>query len=1743
MDQLLKEQREVMRQIHRTLENFRKIGQANYTTCNIRCRQALLQERWRKCQALHSAIVAAASQDDVERLSYFRSDEMQTTEDSYFEAADFFAELLDKLSTPVSNSSIVNNSTALNAASMPLPRIQLPKFSGQYTEWSNFRDLFHSLVVSNEGLSDVQRLHYLKMSLIGEASLILRNISVTEANYQTAWTELTRRYENKRMIVSSHLRAVLELTPMKSESATELKRVYDNINDSVHALKNLGRAVDDDFVVAIIERKLDVKTLQEWNLLLGGATELPTFKELSQFLVNRLRALEATQQISEGNKKSSRTTNTKSLVSAVDKSKCISCNEAHSLYQCTKFKSLNVGKRKELVKKHRCCFNCLGKGHYPRNCLSSRKCARCGRKHHSLLHEEVEGNNSDKEKAESDKEDEGSAANSVSPTTSSVALKALISRDSFDDSPTRVLLATARVTVRSFAGRSVKLRALIDTGSEATFISERAAQSLRLSRRKVKIRVTGIGDQCANVVNYTSQIQIGACGNDDDFIKTSALILPNLTSHRDIPNFRFDTIPHLRGIKLADGNKSKLDRIDLLIGADLYGSILLDGLRKGSADEPIAQRTIFGWIVFGPCAPSTRRGTPSKGISCLQSNIPHANELNLRKFWELEEIPSFHALSEDENRCELHFASTHSRRTDGRYVVKLPFKEGAVTEFVDSFQIASRSLNRLEIRLSKDVKLAEAYSSFLSEYEQLGHMAPTVLPKNSDFRTSAGYYMPHHPVLRESSTTSPLRVVFNASCVTRSGSSLNDQLLTGPKLQTDLPSILLRWRTHRLVYIADIAKMFRQIFVYPADTKYQRILWRSDVDKPVSSYDLLTVTYGTACAPYLAMRVLKQLCDDEGAAFPRATSVLHESTYVDDVLFGAHDPSEISEIREQLNSLLKLGGFHLRKWTSNSAELLHEIPKTDLLVSTPVSFSDNQPIKALGLSWKPERDCFTFHFNSPEFEKTRGNIETTKRSVLSIISRIFDPLGLITPIVILAKVFLQELWIRKLDWDSPLPSDLRESWESYFENLKCLHEVSIPRWTNQSPNINGVQLHGFADASSRAYAAVVYLRVEIDANLVRTSLLISKTKIAPLQTVSIPRLELCAAQLLTKLLSFVKLTLNLSTVPLYCWSDSMITLSWIKKHPSQWKTFVANRVADIQNRLPDAVWGYVNTKQNPADCASRGVSTSYLKDHHLWWYGPSWLKLDTSSWPEQPHPEGILIEEEMRSVKTLIVRSDRSEWNLPDDVSTWPRLLKITAYCILLCSKLSRYRRFSTLAQNDCKNSLAIAIKLARSFWIRSVQIFHFSDEISAIKSGAQLPKASKLKSLNPFVDDDGLLRVGGRLENSPFSYEEKHPVILPRHRISDLIVEQAHRRCLHGGSQLTLRAVRQQFWILNARNLVKSVVHNCVICTRYRAKPISQQMGELPKARVTPSRPFVHTGVDYAGPFHATCSATRGQKSHKVYVALFVCLSTRAIHLELVNDYTSNGFIAAFKRFSARRGLPSVMYSDNGTNFQGAERELSRAFYALTRDSNLKSWLATDKISWKFIPPSAPHFGGLWEAGVKAMKHHFKRIVGSHTLSLEEFSTLLAQIESCLNSRPISPLTDDPNDLSSLTPGHFLVGRPLNSMPEESVLDLSEARLSRRQRVHRMFESFWRIWSKDYLHGLQQRNKWQQGCDNLRVGELVIVRNDLLPPSKWELARIVKVFPDSSGNVRVAEVKTASGLFKRPIVKLCKLPVETCQN
>jgi len=374
---------------------------------------------------------------------------------------------------------------------------------------------------------------------------------------------------------------------------------------------------------------------------------------------------------------------------------------------------------------------------------------------------------------------------------------------------------------------------------------------------------------------------------------------------------------------------------------------------------------------------------------------------------------------------------------------------------------------------------------------------------------------------------------------------------------------------------------------------------------------------------------------------------------------------------------------------------------------------------------------------------------------------------------------------------------------------------------------------------------------------------------------------------------------------------------------------------------------------------------------------------------------------------------------------------------------------------------------------------------------------------LTPFLDEDGVLRVGGRIKHALLAFDEKHPIILPpQSHLTSLIIDYCHTRVLHGGVQQTLDHLRQRYWLPGGRAAVKTHIHRCVRCVRWRAAAPQQIMGNLPETRITPSRPFEHTGVDYAGPVMLRTTKGRGHKAFKAFIAVFICFSTRAVHVDVVSDYSTEAFLAALRRFVARRGAPRALYSDCGTNFTGAVAELRRFFTASCRESRLIGGALTDHgIQWKFNPPAAPHFGGLWEAAVKSVKHHLRRVLGDSTLTYEKMATLLAEIEACLNSRPLSPLSDDPEDLAALTPGHF-VGTALTAVPEPTLKDVSTNRLSRWQLIQHMRDHFWDRWSREYLHSLAERPKWWRASSAPKVGQLCLLRNEVAPPTKWPLAR-----------------------------------------
>nr|XP_012234631.1 PREDICTED: uncharacterized protein LOC105679278 [Linepithema humile] len=1737
IERRLEYQVELTKFIFNAYDELIEHGLTHISYHEIQLRLNVLDKDWHRFTVTHDAINIAIAQLDKEERGqikehiYFTEDLFATTLKNYTVNSGRIQSLLDS-EQGIGNGSTSTQSSNPTSSSIPtfsyparLPRIDLPKFNGTPSDWLSFKDLFKSLVLNQSTLTAVEKLQYLKTSLVGSAAHHLKNTTLSGDNFEGAWTTLSSFYENKRLLVNAALHSLLNLKRISKESARELEQLYTNLLQIYRSLEALDRPVSqwDDFLVFVATQRLHSESVKAWELFLGSSTDPPTWTQFIGFLITRLRTLQAYERSRIG-KSDPHFNAVKAHFQGKSKedkihsdNNCAICNGNHYTALCKQYSTKTRTQKLSIIAKHKLCYNCLG-SHRVLNCPTTRRCKKCGKRHHTSIHTDiaqVATSKVDGEKATK------SLDNSMAKPTEAQVLYSNAHHSTFQ---VQTLLATAQVQVSSLEGNTTKARLLLDQGSEISLITERLAQRLRLSRQRSSVPLVGIGAQPSNTTKGIVRFKIKPHFDSRFEAVISAHVLPSLTTTIPAREICQNSWLHLKGLQLADPLFSTPGPIDLLLGADVYGQILNEGVVKGQVNSPIAQSTTLGWIISGPTGKEvSHRRLQSYHISCDKELC-----LLMQRFWELESVPTAHrsSLTPEEQECEKHFQDTHSRDSRGRYVVKLPFKK-SVERLGDSRHKAALLHNKLIRRCAKDQKYAQTYTEFMSEYQRLGHMRQV---PDSLAEPSYAYYLPHHGIWKENSLTTKLRVVFNGSSPTTSGYSLNDLLHLGAKLQVDLFNVLLWFRQFRYVFSADIEKMFRQIKVHPNHWRHQRIFWNNQ-NQEIVPYELTTVTYGLVCAPFQALRVIQQLTEDEGHRFPQAVSTMTQGRYVDDIFGGADTITEAQERVIQVNRLCMAGGFPLQKWVSNDANILSFIPPENCLSSRNVKISDDLVIHSLGLLWNPNKDVFDFQLGPVATEII------TKRIMLSTIAKIFDPLGFLSPVTVAAKILIQELWTMKIEWDQPLPPRVGNKWTKFVNSCQDMNKLKFPRWIGTTSAFS-LEIHGFCDASSDAIAAVVYSRSISTEGQVVIQFVCSKTKVAPLKRQTIPRLELSGAVLLVKLMCQVLRILGRIDTKVYLWTDSAITLTWVTSHPSRWKEFVQNRVYFIQDTLPSAKWNLVPGTENPADLATRGITPIQLAEMRTWWHGPTWLLQSPHHWPSASQQELTGDQLEERPLKVHSTQANSSQpWELLDRYSSLNRLLRITVTCQRALSKFKRIP--------DPIGSISITpteLNLAKQFWIKEVQRSAFQRELYLLSENQVLPKSNSLIRLTPFIDAMGILRVGGRLRSSRLSYATKHPAILPKDSsFSSLVVNEAHLRSLHGGTQITTSFIREEFWIIGGRASVRRHIIKCVKCARFRQQRAQQLMGQLPPERVTPSRPFLHSGVDYAGPLIIKTWKGKNARTYKAYVALFVCFATSAVHLELVTDYSTDGFIAAYKRFTGRRGVCATLTSDCGTNLKGADAELQRLFNAATKEAqHLATLLAKDGTHWKFNPPSAPHFGGKWEAGVKSMKFHFKRIIGDTLLTYEELNTLLIQIEAVLNSRPLCPLTDDPDDLTVLTPGHFLLGCTPTVLPEPSLNNENTSRLSRWQLLRKMLDSFWTRWSSEYLQRYQSIYKWNQSSPSIAEGNMVLVIDERFPPAKWPLGRVIQVHPGADGLVRVVTVKTQTSELKRPIAKLCILSIDS---
>lgn len=1200
--------------------------------------------------------------------------------------------------------------------------------------------------------------------------------------------------------------------------------------------------------------------------------------------------------------------------------------------------------------------------------------------------------------------------------------------------------------------------------------------------------------------------------------------LPPTYSHRKLPidkgqiptKSKLQKWPHLVQVAAELPSNHHKIPVGLLIGNNFANAFrptqIIDTKHD---DEPFAIKTAIGWNVMGNTKPTTTLATviqpTQRDFVTYQCTARTNKELN--KLIELfgEDFHDAHdetpGLSVEDQQF-LDIMKTETTIKDGRVTMPLPFK--AKPHNINTKAAALHRFKLLEQKFTRNDKYREQYHKFMKDIITKGE----AVPANDD--NDDTWYIPHFGVYHPRKPDK-LRVVFDCAAKV-GGVSLNDFLLQGPEHMNDLQGMLLRFRVNQVAIMGDIERMFHQFRVPPHHQDYLRFIWYDNEGK-LTTYKMTVHLFGARSSPACATYGLRYLADEFKQLSHHNSSshhFIHRNFYVDDGLISVSSESEAIDLLKQTQSLCATGQLRLHKIASNSRAVMTAIPRSECASALANLDLTSEPLpqeRSLGVLWDTNHDKFTFQYEDPTKPDTR-------RGVLSTVASVFDPLGLISPFTLKGRMILQEACKSNSEWDAPLDSSLHKGWSDWKSDLANTHLIQVPRCVMPDTlgSIQSAQLHTFADASNTGHGHCTYLRLVDTNRRVHVSLLASKARVAPIKPVTIPRLELQAATGAVKAANKYAKELDLPDLTHHFYSDSRVVLGYIHNTKERFHTYVANRVATIRNLSDPDSWSHVPTTINPADMASRGTSISELIHSH-WFSGPQFLWTEPLSLPQQPSLSVDSDDPEVKQATTHTI------------VTTKP-MPTIDQY-LEYFSDWNRAIRWMATVRKAMNKFPELNIKDAESSIIKHVQLNYFSDEINALIENKPINKSSSLIKLNPFLDDNQILRVGGRLQESSLSLEEKHPQIIPKgSHLAKLIISAYHQTAAHQGREPTLAQIRSKgYWVVNARSQVNRYISKCITCKKIRGKPNPPQMSTLPSERMAESPPFTHCGLDCFGPF----TVKNGRKESKAYGLIITCMASRAVHIEQLDDMSSDSFINALRNLIAIRGTVSSIQCDQGTNFVGAFNELAKNTGKQNNELG---------IEFKFNPPHASNMGGVWERLIRSARNIMKGIMGRHggRLSTPQLRTLFYEVMAVINSRPLGIVTEEQ---VPLTPNMLLTMKSKVTLPIPGEFNDTDIYSRKRWRaVQQLANEFWRRWRSEYLQTLQVRQKWVSKAEEVRIGDVVHVLREEGIRNDWALARVVEAYKSHDGVVRSVKLligsknypKNKPQYLERPVSKLVVL-------
>ena len=1684
-------------------------------------------------------------------------------------------------------SKVVNASEA--SVKLPLPKITLDPFENNHKNpfaYYTFKKTFLNALAGIPNLTEAQRLIYLKNFVKGEALNVIEGITVDDAGYKAALDLLDFHFLNVKEIRDKTLDSILALNEVKT--LKEVEPLIRTVNSKLHDLQGLGLDLLEDnsagliLLSKIICNKLPRQFLIE--LFRETKTNYPDFNQVRKVYQEILIRLQGNHKEDSGAiskwdaqskhhsksedfpskdvKKHVKPSSNKGVsenkpeTSKVTSTLCRFCSStSHSTINCDTFPTVTA--RVGVANRKGWCVNCLSGKHISDKCPGLNaslpfKCYKCKKsEHHAAVCPSSKASYS---------KSSGSSLNYFSnPGVMSPILSCTVSR-----------------------GRSkAKFVFLLDSGAQFSTICKEAVEKIVDKCRSPPMArlVSSFGQivgKRTKGYNYTAKLTL-PCGQsiNVDFFAVENLsfqltfpMLGNVISNMETfavplhPDFPFqgeetievmgilgiDVLQHFKPYShqnvLVHGNNANVIALsngyipfgsaDLFMSCDesrvLHkrliekfvpwddGALSSDdtaletkGKRKKKKAVKITDVVDHNIVNsnrdklnFFP--PKKLGGMCKFMVNCalepsasyfdpLQEIFPSADvEYGLDNFYNLESIG---IRDEDDSSSDLqqiqNFSDSISFK-DGHYSVILPWKKDLLEKVPSNLKVSLAVAERVYKKLEKQ-NIAEDYENVFDQQEALGIIEPVLE------RVPEQIWIPHRPVIKnEDNVTTKIRPVFNCSLKMGKNPSLNEAAFPGTDLMNSLLSLIMQFRTNFFVLLADIAKAFLQIRLTLEEDKNRFCFFRK-VNGKFVPYRYRTIIFGFVSSPFVLNYIIQYHLAAHSSN--NVASLIKEKYYVDNLIFSSNEESMLSTYVESIRNLMLEGGLPLREWVSNYPSCLDSLPVEEK--------SSSELVKVLGYNYDVDWDALQLK------QRSLNKEAATKRQIASTLGSVFDPIGVFNPILMQSKLFIRSLCKAKVDWDQPLDEDFLKSWKSFCDTFEAVSGMQFPRRTFNSDS--PIKLCVFTDASKEAYGCAFYV-VQNE----QRHLLFSKVKASPLKERTLPTLELLAVQLALKCFLTIfsdGLMKDVSFSDVNFFVDSQVVLSWVLtcKAPKK-NIFVNNRLKEIDSMLNQIKskfvkvnLAYVPSQFNLADLVTKPCSAKVFRDKFSTWiYGPDWLELPSDQWPKGqlgciPHAyQGELV--------NPVLNVSDPEPIL--DIRKYSSFTFLLGVMVKVCKFIVRVKKVN----RD-------PVEMATNYLLKQMQSEEFSREIAYLKSPSAFNETPKLVSqLNLFLDQKDLIRSKGRIEkNVDLKYDVVNPLVMAKnHHLTKLLIYYAHCQSMHMGLQSTLNYLRiHGLWIVKARQAVSSVISDCIVCKRYNAR--SQKYpgpAVLPSARVKLSVPFAHTGVDYTG--HYYLRDDQGGKV-KVYILIFTCFNTRAIHLEAVSSMTTAEFILAFIRFVNRYGVPLAVYSDNAKSFLQAGSIIQN----LLSSSEFEEKFRTASISHKTIPVYAAWYGAVWERMIKTVKECFSKVVGRYTPSHSEFITVLSDVQKVLNNRPLTYRSKE-NEVDIITPNHFLVGRPIPSLllgelnvdPEWEYYDEDYSNVLSKTIEWRdsVFRDFKDKWLKEYLLSLREKDRASYCPPRVwKVGEVALFKLPNKAKAYWPLVRILQTFPDDDQVIRTVKI------------------------